>query len=243
MAASAFIDEGYEVSRPLMDGLEYDLIVVKDNQMSRVQVKVVTRVDQTGALILSLMRGSNGKRAGRRFYESVEIFVGVETTSGSIWKYPIDEIKGKRAITVSHVPAWRNPLPPPTPVTVFSRRDRGTAELEMLAIDESTPPYVKGQSNPRLSHTIQSKLRQIMADQMPPEKPSSVTQQDWWLLTKFMQGYGSKSLARHLGLDPSSVKSKLKRLVDRLTRTQQAPAFTIPIDPQEEAAFLTHPPQ
>lgn len=54
LAMQHFIDEGYEVFRPLFDNATCDLIVVKDNKTQRVEVKTTTAKTSSGTYEVGL---------------------------------------------------------------------------------------------------------------------------------------------------------------------------------------------
>ena len=103
LASIYFVSEGYIVSKPITDFNEYDLIVDK-NGLQRVQVKTIYFDNSKQRYMISCVTShikGNQKRVNKKYNEnSFDILCAIEPITSSIYLIPIEEVKGRRAITL-----------------------------------------------------------------------------------------------------------------------------------------------
>ena len=104
LAASYFADKGYIVSRPIDTYQEYDLIIDKDNILSRIQVKTIYWDNSKSRYLISLVTShirGNGRRTNKKYHNnSFDYLVGIEKETYALYQIPIKIITGRRSMTV-----------------------------------------------------------------------------------------------------------------------------------------------
>jgi len=109
-AAAYFTKQGWIVSIPVDDFGEYDLIIDNNNPLCgknnllKVQVKTAywdnSKKRYIVSLVTSHIRGK-GKRYNKKYnLNSFHRLVAIEPENGFIYQWSIDEVAGKRSITV-----------------------------------------------------------------------------------------------------------------------------------------------
>lgn len=88
-AIGYFGTHGYIVSIPLNDTQDYDLLVDKDNVISKISVKATGQRSEYGVSIVNLrnMGGTNGKVYGRECDKNID-FVFVLNEAEEMWLLP-----------------------------------------------------------------------------------------------------------------------------------------------------------
>lgn len=92
-AIAYFCREGYNVCIPLTDSQAYDLIVEKDNIISRVQIKTTWSVSEYG-IFKAALKTCGGNRSGntsKLFDPSVIEFLFILTNDGTTYLIPTFE--------------------------------------------------------------------------------------------------------------------------------------------------------
>ena len=98
-----YTSQNYTVSIPNTDNSKYDLIVDKDNQLYRVQVKTTTHKAPSGSYHVEL-RTMGGNQSWSGTYKKISsndvdlLFVACE--DGSIYEFNSNEINEKTSITL-----------------------------------------------------------------------------------------------------------------------------------------------
>lgn len=101
-AISHFVKNEYTVSIPLTDSQDYDLIVDKDNEVSRVQVKTTGyKKDDIFVVHLSVKGGNrSGKGKVKKFDNTKVEYVFALTSDNEEYLIPSKEIDTKNQITL-----------------------------------------------------------------------------------------------------------------------------------------------
>lgn len=103
LAASYFVQNGYQVSKPITDFSEYDLVVDNGN-LYRVQTKTIywdkNKKRYLISCVTSHIRG-NLRRYNKKYCtESFDLLLAVEPESLATYLIPIEKVAGRRSITV-----------------------------------------------------------------------------------------------------------------------------------------------
>ncbi|MBZ0303858.1 MAG: hypothetical protein K8J31_29225 [Anaerolineae bacterium] len=103
IAIAWFTSAGYNVSIPLTDSQDYDLVIGIGNHLSSVQVKTTYYQNKAGNYEANL-RVAGGNRSGtgkvKNFDSQSVDFVFVVTESNEKYLIPANEIENKRAIAL-----------------------------------------------------------------------------------------------------------------------------------------------
>jgi uncharacterized protein GlcG (DUF336 family) len=101
-AIAYFSKERYNVSVPLVDNQGYDLVVEKDDQFSRVQVKT-TGCLSYGSYVVQIksVRSNKTENKIHHFDNTKSDLMFVLTGSGDVYVIPSKEITVKNCITLS----------------------------------------------------------------------------------------------------------------------------------------------
>ena len=101
VAIAYYTSNGYIVSIPLNDTQDYDLIVEKDNKLSRVQVKVTSCKTKYGVYQVPLKScgGTSGKTYKTIINTDIEE-VFILTEDMSIYIIPKEDIKNKTTLNI-----------------------------------------------------------------------------------------------------------------------------------------------
>lgn len=101
LAIGWFVSNGYTVSLPLTDSQPYDLIVDKDNQVHRVQVKT-TSYKKSGSFNVSLtIKGGNQSYyTVKKFDHSSVELIFIVTSEDDYFLIPTSEINGKQTMSL-----------------------------------------------------------------------------------------------------------------------------------------------
>lgn len=105
-AMQYFISEGYECFVPLSEATRVDLVVMREQEILRVQVKTSTYSATEGRSHDVTLATSGGNQSWNRAIktlsaEEVDV-VFIWCSNETYWLFPISELEGKRAITVGH---------------------------------------------------------------------------------------------------------------------------------------------
>lgn len=98
-----YTTNGYSVSIPNTDNTKYDLIVDKDGQLDRVQVKTTTFKVASGSYQV-MLRTMGGNQSWNGIYKRIEkdevdvVFVVCE--DGNTYEFPSEVVHGKSTITL-----------------------------------------------------------------------------------------------------------------------------------------------
>ncbi len=104
MAIQYFISEGYEVCLPIGDKRDYDLIVEKDNILSRVQVKyagLYSRGNQCKAG-LRITGGNQSFHYAKKYSDIAFDLLFVHTAKGQQYLIPWSKLKIRNEISIEH---------------------------------------------------------------------------------------------------------------------------------------------
>ena len=101
IAIAYYTSNGYIVSIPLNDTQDYDLIVEKDNKLSRVQVKATSCKTKYGIYQVALK--SCGGTKGKTYKTVIETNIDelfILTEDLNIYILPIEEIKNRSTLNI-----------------------------------------------------------------------------------------------------------------------------------------------
>ena len=103
IAIAWFMSAGYDVSIPVTDSQDYDLVIGVDNRLSTVQVKTTYHQTTTGNYQANL-RVVGGNRSGtgkvKHFDPNKVDYVFIVTDANEKYFIPSHEIENKRSITL-----------------------------------------------------------------------------------------------------------------------------------------------
>ena len=101
IAIAYYTSNGYIVSIPLNDTQDYDLVVEKDNKLSRVQVKATSCKTKYGIYQVALK--SCGGTKGKTYKTVIETNIDelfILTEDLNIYILPIEEIKNRSTLNI-----------------------------------------------------------------------------------------------------------------------------------------------
>lgn len=104
LAAAYYINQGYIVSKPIIEGYEYDMIVDMKGCLSRVQTKTIYFDNSKKRYMFSCATSKvrSGKKTTNKKYtkDSFEFLCAVCLFPRAIYVFPVDIVEGKRSITL-----------------------------------------------------------------------------------------------------------------------------------------------
>jgi hypothetical protein len=101
-ALAYYAGQGWPVSVPFGEGQRYDLIVDRDGELSRVQVKSAHTKNKAGNYQAELRtKGGNKSGTGKEYRLSSEETdeVVIACGDGTLWLFPIEELEGRGSVT------------------------------------------------------------------------------------------------------------------------------------------------
>ena len=180
-SAAAFAADGVQLAFPLsISQVGWDYLILMDGEWKRVQVKTAT-IRDTGAPRLVFDRPVT--------LDEADLVVAVFPASGTLWKFPAEEVLGKKTFTLSDKWIWIGAkqeefhMGPPV---VFQRR--------------SCTPSLKN----RLSAVI------------PQSRPDEIKPENWDMLQLWINGLGYDKIAGRYGLNYSTVVERIRRSAFRI---------------------------
>ena len=105
LAMAYYVKLGWQVSKPMSDQSEYDLLIDNGGGVPRkVQVKTAywdnSKQRYLISFVTSHVRG-HSRRVNKKYTEkSFDRLIAVEPNSGYVYEYPVGEVAGKRSLTV-----------------------------------------------------------------------------------------------------------------------------------------------
>lgn len=97
LVAARLVDKGYTVLWPLMTQSRYDIVIEKDGNFQRVQVKKAT-LSKTGEFEYLQARLSTRNKNSRPKYEEGEFDLFAFTDMNKIWIAPFGELEGYTSV-------------------------------------------------------------------------------------------------------------------------------------------------